>query len=184
MGNKTLLSIPCFLISLIVSAPIFETRPSFESEIIPSVKFASAHHDLDFMLMLAVGIGESDLSHTSNNGKVKISKRGAVGIFQMMSNTMPVGLNQYVFIENIWAAAKVIKDLKKYYGNTGQALEAYNCGKNGRVKYPVSARIYRKKIFRILRKIKAIDRKGELTYSVLCQTFKLKLRNDCKDENI
>ncbi|HDY89338.1 MAG TPA: lytic transglycosylase domain-containing protein [bacterium] len=98
-----------------------------------------------FKYALAIGLVESELKHHWENGSVKISPKGAVGIFQVMPASA-TNYNLYDRSENIEAGIKIIAWLLGRYKNKWEAVEAYGCGRAGRLKYRISARNYRRKV--------------------------------------
>lgn len=115
------------------------------SQLLVEIQSVCEINNVPVKYALAIVLVESELSHFEKDGSVKISPKGAVGIFQVMPASA-TNYNLYDRSENIEAAIKIIAWLLKRYKNKWEAVEAYGCGPTGRLKYRISARIYRRKV--------------------------------------
>jgi len=78
---------------------------------------------IDPALALSIAKTESGFRHDST------SKRGAVGVFQLMPSTAKkLGVNPYYLSDNIKGGLMYYKMMYKMYGSTELALAAYNAG--------------------------------------------------------
>jgi hypothetical protein len=76
---------------------------------------------------------ESSGQHTDKNGKITISKEGALGLMQLMPNTAKkYGIDPNDKEQNIKGGIHLMSDLlKKYDGDVNKALAEYNGGPKG-----------------------------------------------------
>ncbi|MBR1908790.1 lytic transglycosylase domain-containing protein [bacterium] len=78
---------------------------------------------IDPALALSIAKTESGFRHDST------SRRGAVGVFQLMPSTAKrLGVNPYYLSDNIKGGLMYYKMMYKMYGSTELALAAYNAG--------------------------------------------------------
>ena len=78
---------------------------------------------IDPALALSIAKTESGFRHDST------SRRGAVGVFQLMPSTAKkLGINPYYLSDNIKGGLMYYKMMYKMYGSTEVALAAYNAG--------------------------------------------------------
>lgn len=85
---------------------------------------------LDPALALCIAHAESGFSQN------KVSKGGAIGVFQLMPNTAKkLGINPYKMKDNIQGGIKYYKMMYKMFGSTELALAAYNAGPGNVKKY-------------------------------------------------
>jgi len=115
------------------------------SKLLVEIQSVCEINNVPLKYALAIGLVESELSHTEKNGSVRISHKGAVGIFQVMPTSAP-DYDLYDRSENIEAAIKIMAWLLARYKNKWEAVEAYGCGRAGRLKYRISAKNYRRKV--------------------------------------
>ncbi len=96
------------------------------------LKKAAQTYNLDYNLLKAVAVTESDLHHNVKSNK------GAIGVMQLMPETARrFGVkNLNSLEENIQGGARYLKFLlKEFNGNAKLALAAYNAGENNIKKY-------------------------------------------------
>ena len=118
------------------------------------LKKAAQTYNLDYNLLKAVAVTESDLNHNVRSNK------GAIGVMQLMPETARrFGVkNLNSLEENIQGGARYLKFLlKEFGGNAKLALAAYNAGENSIRKYngvppfPETLR-YLRKVFALYKK--------------------------------
>ncbi len=111
------------------------------------IKYYAQKNGVDVILALSLALVESQIKHTYKSGKVRISPKGAVGLFQVMPWVMS-NYNLTNIHENADAAMKLLaKLIKDYNGDKWIAMEAYNCGPTGRLgKYKNAAKRFRRKV--------------------------------------
>ena len=85
---------------------------------------------LDPALALCIANAESGFSQN------KVSRGGAIGVFQLMPNTAKrIGVNPYKMKDNIKGGIKYYKMMYQMFGTTELALAAYNAGPGNVKKY-------------------------------------------------
>lgn len=96
-----------------------------------AVRNASTRHKLDPTLALSV------LAKESEGDPMAVSKAGALGLFQLMPGTAAsLGVDPRDPQQNIEGGVRYLSEqLKRYDGNLGKALAAYNAGPGAVDKY-------------------------------------------------
>ena len=107
----------------------------------------SEKYNVPPLYALSVGIVESQLTHRTPAGKLRVSRVGALGIFQVRPFVAP-DYNLTNRRENIEAGIKILSGLITHFkGDKWKAAEAYNCGLSGRRgKWKKAAKRYRLKV--------------------------------------
>lgn len=132
---------------LLFLLPFSIGAPPVDSHTVRVIKFYADKHNVNQTLALSLAIVESQLLHTYKSGKVRVSSKGAVGLFQVKPSVMS-NYNLTNIYENADASMILVSWLiKKYKGDKWKAMEAYNCGPSGRLgKYKDAAKRFRKKV--------------------------------------
>ena len=106
-----------------------DCEPLPDSKIDALVETAAKREDLQPELLRAVALQESGFRPCA------ASPKGAMGLMQLMPATAAqLGVkNPFDPAENVFAGARMLKDLLDYYGELPLALSAYNAG-TGRVR--------------------------------------------------
>lgn len=100
-----------------------------ERRLEPLIQKYAKEYDLDPNLLRAVGKTESNLNHYDDDGNVKTSSVGAVGIFQLMPDTAKgLGVDPYDEEDNIKGGAKYLRQMLDLFGSERLAIAAYNAG--------------------------------------------------------
>ena len=118
------------------------------------LKKAAQTYNLDYNLLKAVAVTESDMHHNVTSNK------GAIGVMQLMPDTARrFGVKNLNSVEeNIKGGARYLKFLlKEFHGDAKLALAAYNAGENNIKRYngvpPFPETIkYLRKVFALYRR--------------------------------
>jgi hypothetical protein len=87
------------------------------------ISTAASNAGIDPSLAIAVGQQESGLNPSA------VSKAGAIGVMQLMPGTAAgLGVNPYDTTQNIQGGVTYLSQQLNTFGNTAQALAAYNAG--------------------------------------------------------
>ncbi len=123
------------------------SAPPKHSRTIQLIKHYAQKHGVNEVLAMSLALVESQLLHTYESGKVRVSTKGAVGLFQVKPDVMS-NHNLTNIHENADAAMILVAWLiKSYKGDKWKAMEAYNCGPTGRIgKYKGAAKRFRRKV--------------------------------------
>jgi len=110
---------------VVVESPEISTEPTLQFEFVDHVRSASEKYKLDWRLITAVMKVESNFNPRA------ISKKGALGLMQLMPDTAKLYSvkNPYDPTQNIDAGVKHLKKLMRRYDNKLEwVLAAYNSG--------------------------------------------------------
>jgi soluble lytic murein transglycosylase-like protein len=122
------------------------------SEFYPIIREAAQRYSLDPHLI------ESIIKVESNFNPRAVSRKGAMGLMQLMPETArEIGVTRpFDPHQNILAGTYYYRLMLERYGNHRSALYAYNCGpecvKNGRI--PTESRKYVNKVIRVYQDLK------------------------------
>ncbi len=113
-------------------SPAYNLKFHNKPEIDAFLKEAAQTYNLDYKLLKAVALTESDLTHNV------VSEKGAVGVMQLLPKTADrFGVRDIKNLEeNIKGGAKYLKFLLEMFNNNSKfAVAAYNAGENSILKY-------------------------------------------------
>ena len=126
--------------------PLPTVAPPVDSFTVEIIKHYADKHDVNEVLALSLAIVESQLLHI-RNGKLLVSSKGAVGLLQGMPWVLTNHNLTNIYENADGAMGLVAKLIKRYGGDVWKAMEAYNCGPDGRLgKYKSAAKRFRRKV--------------------------------------